>query len=157
MRARASVTEVEKRSVIDASDEAGARKTYLIEEPIAAAIGAGIDIGAPYGSMVLDIGGGTSDVAVVSLGGSVVSDSIKVAGDKFDEAIVRYIRKKHNLFIGERTAEELKINIGTAYPRSEEVYMDVTGRNSSIWAAENCPCGGQRDFGGVGGASAAHL
>ena len=123
------VTEVEKRSVIDASDEAGARKTYLIEEPIAAAIGAGIDIGAPYGSMVLAIGGGTSDVAVVSLGGSVVSDSIKVAGDKFDEAIVRYIRKKHNLFIGERTAEELKINIGTAYPRSEEVYMDVTGRN----------------------------
>ena len=101
----------------------------MIEEPIAAAIGAGIDIGAPYGSMVLDIGGGTSDVAVVSLGGSVVSDSIKVAGDKFDEAIVRYIRKKHNLFIGERTAEELKINIGTAYPRSEEVYMDVTGRN----------------------------
>jgi rod shape-determining protein MreB len=123
------VTEVEKRSVIEASDEAGARKTYLIEEPIAAAIGAGIDIGAPYGSMVLDIGGGTSDIAVISLGGAVISESIKCAGDKFDEAIVRYLRKKHNLLIGDRTAEELKINIGTAYPRTEEVYMDVTGRN----------------------------
>ncbi|MBQ9988498.1 MAG: rod shape-determining protein [Clostridia bacterium] len=123
------VTEVEKRSVIEASDEAGARKTYLIEEPIAAAIGAGIDIGTPYGSMVLDIGGGTADIAVISLGGAVVSESIKCAGDRFDEAIVRYIRKKHNLLIGDRTAEELKINIGTAYPRTEEVYMDVTGRN----------------------------
>ena len=101
----------------------------LIEEPIAAAIGAGIDIGAPYGSMVLDIGGGTTDVAVISLGSSVVSESIKCAGDKMDEAIVRYMRKKHNLLIGERTAEEMKINIGTAYPRKEDVYMDITGRN----------------------------
>ena len=123
------VTEVEKRSVKQASEGAGARHTMLIEEPIAAAIGAGIDIGAPYGSMVLDIGGGTTDVAVISLGSSVVSESIKCAGDKMDEAIVRYMRKKHNLLIGERTAEEMKINIGTAYPRKEDVYMDITGRN----------------------------
>lgn len=123
------VTEVEKRSVIEASDEAGARKTFLIEEPIAAAIGAGIDIGAPYGSMVLDIGGGTTDIAVISLGGAVATESIKVAGDKFDDYIVRYMRKKHNLLIGERSAEEMKINIGTAYPKKEESYIDVTGRN----------------------------
>lgn len=123
------VTEVEKRSVIDATDEAGARKTYLIEEPIAAAIGAGIDISAPYGSMVLDIGGGTTDIAAISMGRSVVSESIKCAGDKFDDAIVRYMRKKHNLLIGERTAEEMKINIGSAYPRKDDAFMDVTGRN----------------------------
>ncbi|MDL2225707.1 rod shape-determining protein MreB [Eubacteriales bacterium OttesenSCG-928-M02] len=123
------VTEVEKRSVKQATEGAGARHTALIEEPIAAAIGAGIDIGAPYGSMVLDVGGGTTDVAVISLGSSVVSESIKCAGDKMDDAIVRYMRKKHNLLIGERTAEEMKINIGTAYPRKEDVYMDITGRN----------------------------
>ncbi len=96
------VTEVEKRSVIDATEEAGARHTFLIEEPIAAAIGSGIDISEPRGNMVVDIGGGTTDVAVISLGGAVLSDSIKVAGDKFDEAIIRYMRKKHNLLIGER-------------------------------------------------------
>jgi len=96
--------------------QAGARKTYLIEEPIAAAIGAGIDISKACGSMVIDVGGGTTDIAVISLGGIVVSASIKVAGDKFDEAISRYMRKKHNIMIGERTAEELKINIGTVYP-----------------------------------------
>ncbi len=123
------VTEVEKRAVIDAANQAGARKTYLIEEPIAAAIGAGIDIAKACGSMVVDIGGGTTDIAVISLGGTVVSTSIKVAGDKFDEAIVRYLRKKHNIMIGERTAEELKINIGTAYPRIQEVTMDIRGRN----------------------------
>jgi len=123
------VTEVEKRAVIDAAMQAGARKTYLIEEPIAAAIGAGIDISKACGSMVIDIGGGTTDIAVISLGGTVVSTSIKVAGDKFDEAIVRYMRKKHNILIGERTAEEMKINIGTAYPRVQEVLMDVRGRN----------------------------
>ncbi|MBQ1684470.1 MAG: rod shape-determining protein MreB [Clostridia bacterium] len=123
------VTEVEKRSVIEATEEAGARHTYLIEEPIAAAIGAGIDINQPRGSMVVDIGGGTTDVAVISLGDSVLSESIKVAGDRFDEAIVRYMRKKHNLLIGERTAEEMKIRIGTAYPRKEQVYIDVKGRN----------------------------
>ncbi len=123
------VTEVEKRAVEDAAVQAGARKTYLIEEPIAAAIGAGIDITKACGSMVVDIGGGTTDIAVISLGGTVVSNSIKVAGDKFDEAIVRYMRKKHNIMIGERTAEELKINIGTVFPRPQEVTMDVRGRN----------------------------
>jgi rod shape-determining protein MreB len=123
------VTEVEKRSVIEATEEAGARHTCLIEEPIAAAIGAGIDIGAPQGNMVLDIGGGTADMAVVSLGGAVISDSIKIAGDQFDEYISRYIKKKYNMLIGERTAEEIKINIGSAFPRKEEAYMEVTGRN----------------------------
>lgn len=123
------VTEVEKRAVIDATMEAGARDVYLIEEPIAAAIGAGIEISLPNGSMVVDVGGGTSDVAVISLGGIVVSTSIKIAGDKFDEAIVKYMRKKHSLLIGERTAEEIKINIGSAYPRDEEVYLEVRGRN----------------------------
>ncbi|MFZ5968906.1 MAG: rod shape-determining protein [Bacillota bacterium] len=110
------VTEVEKRAVIDATTEAGGGITYLIEEPIAAAIGAGIDISKPDGNMVVDIGGGTADIAVISLGGIVCSESIKVAGDRFDEAIVRYMRKRHNLLIGERTAEDLKISIGTAYP-----------------------------------------
>jgi rod shape-determining protein MreB len=123
------VTEVEERAVIDAAMQAGARKTFLIEEPIAAAIGAGIDISKACGSMVVDIGGGTTDIAVISLGGTVVSTSIKVAGDKFDEAIVRYMRKKHNIMIGERTAEEMKINIGSAYPREQEITMDVRGRN----------------------------
>lgn len=123
------VTEVERRAVIDAAIQAGARKTYLMEEPIAAAIGAGIDIAKACGSMVVDIGGGTTDIAVISLGGTVVSNSIKIAGDKFDEAIVRYMRKKHNIMIGERTSEELKINIGTVYPRVQEVAMDVRGRN----------------------------
>lgn len=123
------VTEVEKRAVIDATNEAGARTTYIIEEPIAAAIGAGLDISIPNGHMVVDIGGGTSDIAVISLGGIVVSTSIKIAGDKFDEAIIRYMRKKHNIMIGERTAEDLKINIGCAYPRDEEVTLEVRGRN----------------------------
>ena len=121
------VTEVEKRSVIDATEEAGARHTYLIEEPIAAAIGAGIDIAEPRGNMVVDIGGGTTDVALISLGGAVLSDSIKIAGDKFDDAIVRYMRKKHNLLIGERTAEEIKIALGNALPGGTE-RMQVRGR-----------------------------
>ena len=123
------VTEVEKRSVIEATEEAGARHTALIEEPIAAAIGAGIDIGAPYGNMVIDIGGGTTDIAVISLGGAVISKSIKCAGDRFDDAIVRYLKKKYNLLIGERTAEEIKINIGSAFPRKDDILMEVTGRN----------------------------
>lgn len=123
------VTEVEKRAVKDAANNAGARNTQLIEEPIAAAIGAGLDITKASGNMVIDIGGGTTDIAVISLGGIVVSTSIKVAGDKFDEAIVRYMRKKHNIMIGERTAEELKINVGTAFPREEQVSMEVRGRN----------------------------
>lgn len=123
------VTEVEKRAVLDAAYEAGARHTYLIEEPIAAAIGAGIDISKAYGSMVVDIGGGTTDIAVISLGGAVVTDSIKVAGNSFDDAIIRYMRKKYNLLIGERTAEDIKINVGTAYPTKEKLTMEVTGRN----------------------------
>jgi rod shape-determining protein MreB len=123
------VTEVEKRAVKDAANNAGARNTQLIEEPIAAAIGAGLDIAKASGNMIIDIGGGTSDIAVISLGGIVVSTSIKVAGDKFDEAIVRYMRKKHNVMIGERTAEELKINVGTAFPRESQVKMEVRGRN----------------------------
>ena len=106
------VTEVEKKAVIDAATQAGARKVYLIEEPIAAAIGAGIDISKPCGNMVVDIGGGTTDIAVISLGGSVVSTSLKVAGDKFDEYIVKYIKKKHNIMIGERTAEDLRSQAG---------------------------------------------
>lgn len=124
-----SVTEVEKRAVEDATKQAGARKVYIIEEPIAAAIGAGIDISRACGSMVVDIGGGTTDIAVISLGGTVVSTSLKVAGDNFDEAIIRYMRKKHNVLIGERTAEELKINVGTAFKRTVSVSMDVRGRN----------------------------
>ena len=123
------VTEVEKKAVIDAASNAGARKVYLIEEPIAAAIGAGIDISKPCGNMIVDIGGGTTDIAVISLGGTVVSTSIKIAGDDFDEAIVRYMRKKHNLLIGERTAEDIKIKIGSAFPRTEEITMDIRGRN----------------------------
>lgn len=123
------VTEVEKKAVIDAASQAGARKVYLIEEPIAAAIGAGIDISKPCGNMVVDIGGGTTDVAVISLGGSVVSTSIKVAGDKFDEAIVKYIKKKHNMMIGERTAEDLKVNIGCVYPKIQDTEMDIRGRD----------------------------
>ena len=119
----------EKKAVIDAASQAGARKVYLIEEPIAAAIGAGIDISKPCGNMIVDIGGGTTDIAVISLGGTVVSTSIKIAGDDFDEAIVHYMRKKHNLLIGERTAEDIKIKIGSAYKRAEVATMDVRGRN----------------------------
>lgn len=123
------VTEVEKRAVIDASNQAGAIKTFLMEEPIAAAIGAGLDITEPSGNMIVDIGGGTTDVAVISLGGIVVSRSIKVAGDECDEAITKYIRKKYNMMIGERSAEELKISIGCAYKKEEEEYKEVRGRN----------------------------
>lgn len=122
------VTEVEERAVIDAATQAGARKTYIIEEPIAAAIGAGLDIAKPYGNMIVDIGGGTADVAVISLGEIVVSNSIKIAGDKFDDAVVKYIRKKYNMMIGDRTAEELKIEIGCVYPRPEPLTMDIKGR-----------------------------
>ncbi len=122
------VTEVEKKAVEDATFAAGARDVKIIEEPIAAAIGAGIDIARPCGNMIVDIGGGTTDIAVISLGGSVVSTSIKIAGDDFDEAIVRYMRKKHNLLIGERTAEDIKIRIGTCYTSTNDT-MDVRGRN----------------------------
>ena len=123
------VTEVEKKAVEDATYQAGAREVFIIEEPIAAAIGAGIDISRPCGNMIVDIGGGTTDIAVISLGGTVVSTSIKIAGDDFDEAIVRFIRKKHILLIGERTAEDIKIKVGSCYPRSEVDSIDVRGRN----------------------------
>lgn len=122
------ITEVEERAVIDAGTQAGAKRVFLIEEPVAAAIGAGIDIAKANGNMVVDIGGGTTDVAVISLGGIVESTSIKVAGDKFDEAIVKYVRRKHNALIGDRTAEEIKKAIGCVYPRTEEVLMEVKGR-----------------------------
>lgn len=123
------VTEVEKKAVIDAASKAGARKVYLIEEPLAAAIGAGLDIHKPSGNMIVDIGGGTTDIAVISLGGTVLSTSIKTAGDKFDEAIVKYIKKKHNIVIGERTAEDLKINIGCVYPKIQDAEMEIRGRD----------------------------
>lgn len=123
------VTEVEKKAVEDATYQAGAREVAIIEEPIAAAIGAGIDITRPCGNMIVDIGGGTTDIAVISLGGTVVSTSVKIAGDDFDEAIVRYMRKKHNLLIGERTAEDIKIKIGSAFKRPEVATLEVRGRN----------------------------
>ncbi len=123
------MTEGEKKAVEDATYQAGARDVSIIEEPVAAAIGAGIDIARPCGNMIVDIGGGTADIAVISLGGTVVSTSIKTAGDDFDEAIVRYMRKKHNLLIGERTAEEIKIKIGTCYRRPENLTLDIRGRN----------------------------
>ena len=121
------ITEVEERAVIDAGTQAGAKRVFLVEEPVAAAIGAGININRANGNLVVDIGGGTTDVAVISLGGIVESTSIKVAGDKFDEAIVKYVRRKHNALIGDRTAEEIKRTVGCVYPRSEEAIMEVRG------------------------------
>ncbi|NYE57730.1 rod shape-determining protein [Carboxydothermus ferrireducens] len=126
----AGVTDVEKRAVKQAAKQAGAREAEVIEETIAAALGAGLDISEPYGSMVVDIGGGTTDVAVLSLGGIVVSKSLRVGGDKFDDAIVKYIRKEFNLLIGEKTAEEVKIEIGTAFPEGTEIKkMEIRGRD----------------------------
>ena len=123
------VTEVEKRAVREAATQAGGKDVYLMEEPVAAAIGAGIDISKPDGIMVIDIGGGTTDIAVISLGGIVASTSVKIAGDKFDDAIIKYMRKNHKLYIGERTAEELKLTIGTAFPREETVTKECRGRD----------------------------
>ena len=125
------VTGVEERAVKEAAIQAGAKEAHLIEEPLAAALGAGVDIARPNGSMIIDVGGGTTDVAVLSLGGIVCSESLRVGGDKFDEAIVRYIRKKHNLMIGERTGEEVKITVGTAYPKGkiDATSMEVRGRD----------------------------
>ena len=123
------VTDVERKAVEEATYQAGAREVYLIEEPVAAAIGAGIDILRPCGNMVVDIGGGTTDVAVLSLGDTVVSASVKMAGDNFDQAIMRYVRKQHNLFIGEMTAESIKIQIGMAYEKPDITTMEVKGRN----------------------------
>ena len=122
------ITGVEERAVIDACIEAGARKVYLLEAAVAVALGAGIDIAKPDGHLVIDIGGGTTEIAVVSLGGVVESESIKIAGAAFDEAIVKYIRRKHNILIGARTAEELKISIGCVYPRPEVGFEEVKGR-----------------------------
>ena len=123
------VTEVEERAVIDAATQAGGRQVFLIEEPIAAAIGAGLDISRACGIMIVDIGGGTTDVAVISLGGMVVHNSIKFAGDKFDDAIVKYIRKKYSAIIGDRTAEEIKQTIGSVYKLEKEEMMEVRGRS----------------------------
>lgn len=122
------ITEVEERAVIDAANQSGARRTYLIEEPVAAALGADIDISMPNGNLIVDIGGGTTDIALISLDNTVVAESIKVGGDKFDEAIIRYVRRKYSVLIGERTAEEIKLRIGSAYPREEEKYIDIKGR-----------------------------
>ena len=122
------ITEVEERAVVDAGIQAGARRVYLIEEPVAAAIGAGIDIAKPDGHMVVDIGGGTTDIAVISLSGVVESASIKVAGDQFNESIVKYMRRKHNVLVGERTAEMMKMRIGCVFPKEEETSIDVKGR-----------------------------
>ena len=122
------ITEVEERAVIDAGIQAGARRVYLIEEPVAAAIGAGIDISKPDGHMVVDIGGGTSDIAVISLSGVVESASIKVAGDQFNEAIVKYMRRKHNVLVGERTAELMKMQIGCVFPKEQETSIEIKGR-----------------------------
>ena len=123
------ITEVEERAVIDAGIQAGARRVYLIEEPVAAAIGAGIDITQPEGHMIIDIGGGTSDIAVISLSGVVESSSIKIAGDQFNESVVKYMRRKHNLLVGERTAEQMKMQIGCVFPPEEEMTMEVKGRS----------------------------
>ncbi len=123
------VTEVEKRAVREAAEQAGGKDVYLMEEPLAAAIGAGLDVTEPDGKMVIDIGGGTTDIAVIALGGLITSNSLKVAGDKFDESIIKYMRKVHKLYIGERTGEDIKKEIGTAYPREEEVTMECRGRD----------------------------
>ena len=122
-------TEVEKRAVIDATKNSGAKEVYLIEEPLSAAIGAGIDITKPDGNMIVDIGGGTTDIDVISLGGVVIRKSIKSAGDRFDEAIVKYVRLKHRIMIGEKTAEDLKINIGCAYKDARDCSYVMKGRN----------------------------
>jgi rod shape-determining protein MreB len=123
------VTEVERRAVIQASQNAGATQAYVIEEPMAAAFGAGLPVDEPSGSMIVDIGGGTTEVAVISLGGIVHSRSIRVAGDELDEAIAAYVRRAYNLFIGDRTAEQTKIEIGSAYPLEQELEITVKGRD----------------------------
>ena len=123
------ITEVEERAVVDAGLQSGASHVYLIEEPVAAAIGAGIDITKPEGHMVVDIGGGTAEIAVISLGGIVASRSVRMAGDMFDQAIIAFIKRKYNLLIGERTAEQIKIEIGSAYALDPELTMEIKGRN----------------------------
>ncbi|MFQ3675932.1 MAG: rod shape-determining protein [Endomicrobiia bacterium] len=123
------ITEVERRAVRESATQAGAREIFLIEEPMAAAIGAGIEIQQPAGNMIVDIGGGTTEVGVISLGGMVVSKSIDIAGDELNEAIIQYFRRRYNLFIGENTAEEIKIKIGSVFPLEEELSLEVKGRD----------------------------
>jgi rod shape-determining protein MreB len=123
------VTEVEKRAVFEATMQAGARHAYLIEEPMAAAIGAGLPIQEPTGNLVVDIGGGTTEVAVISLGGIVVSESIRIGGDEFDEALIAHVKREYNVLVGERTAEEIKFEIGSAFPLEEELDVEVRGRD----------------------------
>jgi len=123
------ITEVEKRAVVDSAERAGASEVYLVEEPMAAAIGAGLQIGEPAGNMVVDIGGGTTEVAVISLSGVVLSQTVRLGGDEMNEAIVGHLKRKYNLFIGERTAEEIKIRIGSAFPLEEELEMEAKGRD----------------------------
>ncbi len=123
------ITEVEKRAVKDSAERAGAREVFLIEEPIAAAIGVGLPIQEPVGNMIIDIGGGTTEIAVISLAGPVFSRSIRIGGDEMDQAIIEYLKKTYNLMIGERTAEEIKIKIGSAYPLEEEMSLEVKGRD----------------------------
>ena len=122
-------TEIERKAVEEATYQAGAREVFLVEEPIAAAIGAGVDVTKPFGNLIVDIGGGTTDVAVISMAGSVVSASVKVAGDNFDQAIISYVRKNHSLFIGEEAAENIKIKIGTACQEASPRTLEVKGRN----------------------------
>jgi len=125
----AGVTSVEKRAVLEAAMQAGAAKTYLLEEPLAAALGAGLDIYQAYGSMVVDIGGGTTDIAVMSLGGAVISDSLRIGGDKFDEAIIRYIKKEYNMLIGENSAEQIKQDIATVHENGRNISCEIKGRD----------------------------
>ena len=131
------VTAVERRAVKESAERAGAKKVAIIEEPMAAAIGAGLPISEPTGSMIVDIGGGTAEIAVISLGGIVASRSVRVAGDEFDQSIIDYLKRKYNLLIGERTAENIKLEIGSAYPLEEERSMDVKGRNLLNGLPEN--------------------
>lgn len=123
------ITQVEKRAVRDSAESAGAREVYLVEEPMAAALGVGLPIQEPSGNMIVDIGGGTTEVAIISMSGIVYSKSVRVAGDEMDEAIVNYVKRKYNLLIGERTAEEVKINIGSAYPLEQRITMEIKGRD----------------------------
>src|SRR5918993_781572 len=123
------ITEVERRAVREAAENAGAREVYLIEQPMAAAIGAGLPVTEPSGNMIVDIGGGTSDVAVISLAGTVYSRSVRIAGNEMDVAIIQYLKRKYNLLIGERTAEQIKIDLGSAYPLKEEIKMEIKGRD----------------------------
>ncbi|MEA1940541.1 MAG: rod shape-determining protein [Candidatus Caldatribacteriota bacterium] len=122
-------TEVEKRAALEAAMQAGARKAYLVEEPMAAAIGSGLDVSEPYGNMIIDIGGGTADIAIISLGGIVVSESLRVAGSNFDDDIIKYIKSKYKLMIGEKTAENLKMEVGTAIELEEEMFTEIRGRD----------------------------